>query len=189
MFYIYCLKDVDDKVQYVGQTINPSIRKRDHKRNRPPHTFEIIETFLLSEEAKYSEIDYIKKYNTYKNGWNKSPGGEGFDNYSRKGIGGVKKGGIPWNKGMKNCFSSETIEKMKTTRKGKVFSRKIKDDQIKEMRNLYEEKPYLSNVGLVMKNGKKMSYIQAFCKEYADRYNLSAQAVKKIILRESWKNV
>jgi hypothetical protein len=78
---------------------------------------------------------------------------------------------------------------MKNTRKGRVFVRKISDDQIKEIRLLYEKKPSLLNVGLIMKNGREMSYIQAFCKEYASKYNLTPQGVKRIILKECWKNV
>ena len=189
MYYIYFLRDENDNVKYVGQTKDPTTRKRDHKKIKPQHIFEIIEETDIAENAKNLEIEYIKKHNTYKTGWNKSPGGEGFDEYDRKGIGGANKGNIPWNKGVKNCFSQETIEKMKNTRKGRVFVRKISDDQIKEIRLLYEKKPSLLNVGLIMKNGREMSYIQAFCKEYASKYNLSPQGVKRIILKECWKNV
>lgn len=189
MFYIYCLKDSKGIIKYIGQTKNPKVRETDHKRNKPVHTFEVLKTTFIAEEARDFEINCIEKYNTYKTGWNRSPGGEGFDNYDRKGIGGVKKNNIPWNKGIKNCFSEETIKKMKCTRKGRVFSRKINDEQIKEIRNLYQEKPHLQDVGLTMKNGKKMSYIQAFCKKYAKNYNLSPQAIKKIILKECWKDV
>ena len=34
-----------------------------------------------------------------------------------------------------------------------------------------------------------MSYVQAFCREYAEEYNLTPQGLKKIILNECWKNV
>ena len=101
----------------------------------------------------------------------------------------MNKGTIPWNKGVKNCFSEETILKMKQVRKGRVFSRKLTDDQIKEIRILFDTKPDLPSVGLIMKNGKKMSYIQAFCKEYAGKYNLTLQGLKRIVLKECWKNV
>ena len=74
-------------------------------------------------------------------------------------------------------------------RSGRVFSRKITDKQIREIRKLYNEKPILQNVGMIMKNGKKMSYIQAFCKEYAEKYNLTPQGLKRIVLNECWKNV
>ena len=52
-----------------------------------------------------------------------------------------------------------------------------------------DEKPDLKNVGVVMKNGRKLSYIQAFCKEYAKDYNLTPQGIKRIILKECWSNV
>jgi len=78
---------------------------------------------------------------------------------------------------------------MSNSRKGRVFSRKINDDQIREIRKLYNEKPDLQNVGVIMKNGKKLSYIQAFCKEYAKKYNLTPQGIKRIILKECWTNV
>jgi len=189
MYYIYFLKDLDGKVKYVGQTQNLDSRRREHKRNKPPHKFEISEQIDNSEKAKEAEIFHIEKFDTFKNGWNKSTGGEGFDDYERKGIGGAKKGTIPWNKGVKNCFSEETIEKMSNSRKGRVFSRKINDDQIREIRKLYNEKPELQNVGAIMKNGKRLSYIQAFCKEYAKDYNLTPQEIKRIILKECWTNV
>lgn len=78
---------------------------------------------------------------------------------------------------------------MTKSRKSRVFSRKINDEQIREIRKLYNEKPNLQNVGMTMKNGKKLSYIQAFCKEYAEVYNLSPQGMKRIILKECWVNV
>ena len=189
MYYIYFLKDLDGKIQYVGQTQNLDTRKREHKRNKPPHIFEISEQIDISEKAKETEIFYIKKFDTFKNGWNKSTGGEGFDAYERKGIGGVKKGTIPWNKVIKNCFSEKTIEKMSKSRKGRVFSRKLNDEQIMEIRKLYNENPDLQNVGMIMKNGKKLSYLQAFCKKYAEKYNLTPQGMKRIILKECWANV
>lgn len=189
MYYIYFLKDLNGKVQYVGQTQNLDARKREHKRNKPPHKFEIKEEVEIAKDAKELEIFYIKNFNTYEMGWNKTPGGEGFDGYSRKRIGGVEKGHTPWNKGVKNCFSEETIEKMKKTRKGRVFNRKIKDEQIIEIRKIYNEQPFLQEVGMTMKNGRKMSYIQAFCKEYAKNYDLTPQGLRKIILNDCWKNV
>ena len=189
MYHIYILKNLDGVIKYVGQTQNLSTRKRDHKRNKPPHIFEILEETCIPEDAKNLEIKYIKEYDTYKSGWNKSLGGEGFEGYSRSGIGGVKKGNIPWNMGIKNCFSSETIDKMKSTRKGRVFSRKINDQQIKEIRNLYESSPSLPDVGKTMKNGKKLSYLQAFCKQYSKKYNLTVQGIKRIVLGECWKDV
>jgi len=46
-----------------------------------------------------------------------------------------------------------------------------------------------SNVGDTMKNGRKMSYIQAFCKKYSSEYNITLQGMKRVVLEECWKNV
>ena len=61
MYYIYFLKDLDNNIQYVGQTKNPNIRKGEHKRNKPPHIFELMEKTEISEEAKQLEKELIKK--------------------------------------------------------------------------------------------------------------------------------
>lgn len=189
VYYIYLLKDTDGIVKYVGQTQCVDERKRTHKRQKPPHTFEILFENLSSDDAKNLEIENIDKYDTYRYGWNKTTGGEGFSGYVRKGIGGVKKGTVPWNKGKKGCFSEETIQKFSNKRKGIAWSRKISDEQIKQIRNLYEKQPHIDGVGEVMKNGRKMSYIQAFCKKYSSEYNITPQGMKRIVLGECWKNV
>jgi hypothetical protein len=103
----------------------------------------------------------------------------------RRSLQSCGEGNSMWGK----KFSEETISKMSNSRKGRVFSRKINDDEIKAIRKLYNEKPNLQNVGMIMKNGKKMSYVQAFCKEYAEKYNLTPQGLKRIVLNECWKNV
>jgi hypothetical protein len=189
MYYIYFLRDSNGDVKYVGQTQDIDRRMTEHKRMKPPHTFEVIYENINSIDAKILEIENIDKYDTYKNGWNKTRGGEGFAGYDRKGIGGVKKGNIPWNKGRSGCFSEETIKKFKNTRNGKVYSRKLTDTQIKEIRKLYNEKPEIEGVGDIMRNGRKMSYIQAFCKKYCSEYNITIQGMKRVVLEECWKNV
>jgi len=189
MYCIYLLRDIEGDVKYVGQTQHIGERKKVHKRQKPPHTFEILYENLSSNEAKILEIENIKKYNTYQSGWNRTSGGEGFSDYQREGIGGVKKGNVPWNKGKKGCFSEETIQKFSNTRKGIAWSRKLTDEQIKKIRDLYEEQPHIDGVGKVMKNGRKMSYIQAFCKKYCNDYNITPQGMKRVIKKECWSNV
>ena len=189
MYWIYLLRDIEGNVKYVGQTQHIEERQRTHKREKPLHTFEILYENISAIDAKNLEIENIKKYDTYKNGWNKTSGGEGFSSYERKNIGGVKKGNIPWNKGKKGCFSEKTIQKFSATRKGIAWSRKINDKQIREIRNLYQKQPHIVGVGDIMKNGRKMSYIQAFCKKYCSDYNITPQGMKRIILKECWVNV
>jgi predicted GIY-YIG superfamily endonuclease len=104
IIYLYHLI-ANDQVVYVGLTKNPTKRKAAHHRSKPPHTFVIIDQYADAYDASTAERKYISEYNTYKDfsKWNKDPGGNyaessGFD---RKGIRcGVKKGNVPWNKGL-----------------------------------------------------------------------------------------
>ena len=43
--YLYYLIDENEKVRYVGITTNVKQRMSVHKREKPKHTFEIIEHF------------------------------------------------------------------------------------------------------------------------------------------------
>jgi hypothetical protein len=184
----------NNKIKYIGLTINPNIRKNSHARKKPLHQFVVVDNFDNDIEAAQAEVEHISKYNTFIFGWNKTGGGEGYymGLVSRKGIGGRKKGagGVVWNKGVKNCFSKETIQKMSENRKGIQHSTKLNIDQVLEIRKLWLEKaPVSFEVGKIMTNGIKMSYLQAFSKTYAENYNITPQNIKKIVLRESWINV
>lgn len=189
MYTIYALVDDDGVVKYVGQTTQVDVRKRDHKNKKPPHNFVIIKENLSAEDAKQFEIDTIAKYNTYKNGWNMSSGGEGFDGYRRTNIGGVKKGNIPWNKGKSGCFSEETISKMSNVRKGKIHSSKLTPEKVRFIRNLYNSRPRLKGVGDIQPNGKVLPYDRAFSKNYAEEFDITPNNLHKIILYKSWTNV
>jgi predicted GIY-YIG superfamily endonuclease len=189
--YLYHLKQNND-VKYVGLTINIRNRMLCHNIEKPKHTFLIKNYYYNAKQAALNEIKDIKKYNTYENGWNKSKGGENYfmGFVDRKGIGGVSKGFIPWNKGKKKCFSDETIKRFSKIRKGKIHSSKLNEKIVKEIRKLYNKKPKVNfEVNKIMKNGKKMSYVQAFSKTYNKNYNITVENLKKIILKRSWLNV
>jgi hypothetical protein len=189
MYYIYVLKQ-NDVVKYVGQTINPTKRKCAHKNTRDKHNFQTIFSTEDKELAKLKEIEFISEYNTYYGGWNKSPGGEGFENYSREGIGGVKKGYTPWNKNKPGCFSEETITHFSNIRKGKIWKpTKLNEQIVKNLRNLYEQKIHIDGVGQKMRNGKHMSYTQAFAIKYAEEYGTTKENIRRIVERKSWTNV
>jgi len=105
----------------------------------------------------------------------------------RPGIGGVKKGTIPWNKGIKgyNIFFSEDgkNKRMEAAKK----NCKIKDDMAEKIRNDFNEKIELSNeqIGKVMKNGKIFSYERAFSLHYSKLYDVSDQYIYRIIKGKS----
>lgn len=189
MYHIYVLKQ-NSVIKYVGQTVNPTKRKCAHKNTRDNHKFEIIFSTEDKEIAKLKEIQFISEYNTYIDGWNKSPGGEGFEDYSRKGIGGVKKGYIPWNKNKPGCFNKETISKFSSTRKGRIWKpTKLNEEMVKNIRNLYEQKICIDGVGQKMKNGRYMSYAQAFAIKYAEVYGTTKENIRRIVEGKSWVNV
>jgi len=108
----------------------------------------------------------------------------------RPGIGGVKKGNIPWNKGKKNCFSEETIKLFSKIRKGRIHTSKVNEKIVKEIREFYDKKPKVNfEVNKVMRNGIKMSYAQAFSRTYHTTYGICQEGLKKIIQNKSWINV
>lgn len=102
MIHLYYLTDSVGTVKYVGLTKNPSKRKSEHKRTKPEHCFALIESFDNATSASNAEVSHIELHNTYTMGWNRDPGGnyDTASGYTRNGIGGRKKGSVPWNKGL-----------------------------------------------------------------------------------------
>lgn len=103
MYYLYFLYS-ENEVMYVGITHDLQKRMNEHKRRKKPHYFCVIDEYTSLDKALADEVRHIAEHSTYTLfwKWNKSPGGEyaGSTIGSRKGIGGRKKGGIPWNKGL-----------------------------------------------------------------------------------------
>ena len=87
----------------------------------------------------------------------------------RPGIGGVKKGTIPWNKGIKGYKLKNLSEKgrFNMSQAGKKNA-KIKGIDLEKIifdfKNKIEIKDYI--VDEVMSNGRKMTYARAFSKTY-----------------------
>lgn len=100
----------------------------------------------------------------------------------RPGVGGVKRGNTPWNKGKSGCFSEDTINKFKSVRRGKRWgSVKISDSQCLEILEYYETKPYVEGANSKSKNGKILSYETAFSKMLCSKYNITYQQIYNII--------
>jgi hypothetical protein len=100
----------------------------------------------------------------------------------RPGIGGAPKGRDPWNKNKPGCFSEETINKFKSTRKGKRWSSvKITDEECKEILNIYISNPNIESANKKSKNGKTISYETAFSKLYCEKYNVTSNQIYNII--------
>lgn len=97
---------------------------------------------------------------------------------------GPKKGNIPWNKDISGY-------KLNVDRKGKRFSSKLTQknvDKIREDFNLMVKVPNMESMGKNGANGIKITYKVLFCKEYAKKYNVTCNALKRILNNETWKS-
>ena len=132
--YLYHLTQ-DGVIRYVGITTNPSNRKKQHKKNKPSHTFEIIDTFTNKEEAAIAEQYHIAGHNTFLDGWNRSIGGESIltgENHPRYTGFDKQKWSKEYNK------RAEVITRTKERRNTPEYKAKMKD-KWKEYSKEYEQ--------------------------------------------------
>lgn len=100
----------------------------------------------------------------------------------RPGVGGVKKGSIPWNKGKIGCFKEHTIQRFKTTRQGKRYGKpKVTDETCLDILKKYNQKPFLSGEGTKSANGKVLTYERLFSKKYHLEYDITEAQLFNII--------
>lgn len=100
----------------------------------------------------------------------------------RPGVGGAKKGNIPWNKGVEGCFNEHTIESFRKTRAGKRYGRlKVTDDDCAKILVEFNQKPILEGVGQKAANGKIITYERMFSKKYHESYGITEAQMYNII--------
>lgn len=196
-----------DNLEYIGITNNLKIRLNSHKKSlRFQQGIKKVEILFEGcyEDCQDGEEIYISVFNTYKNGLNVTPDGKGnhndsskfntfgfkFSKSSREKMRKAKEGYVPWNKGLKGSFtpSKQWIENH--TFNGSENGRAVLNEEI--VRSLikdYLSKPFIENVGIIQKNGLPMSYDWAYCIEFAKKFNITPQAIRRIIQKKSWKNV
>jgi hypothetical protein len=105
----------------------------------------------------------------------------------RPGIGGVKKGTVPWNKG-KNGYTLSITEDGKNSKIRYMKMRSIiKDEDAEKIRaDLKNNTPIKDDsIGKKMRNGKVMTYERAFCIHYSKKYNVTPQYIYRIIKGKS----
>lgn len=101
----------------------------------------------------------------------------------RPGIGGVKKGTIPWNKGISGYklnitdigLNAKNIAREKTT--------KIKKEHLDKILNDYKNNVPIDNpdIDKIKGNGKVFTYKRAFCKKYGELYNVTEQCIFRLL--------
>ena len=101
----------------------------------------------------------------------------------RPGVGGVKKGTIPWNKGVKGYKLNLTEEGRRKMSESSKKIAKIKNDDIEKILQDFKNKKSINNleIGKIKRNGKILTYERAFCKEYGKLYNVTEQNIFRIL--------
>jgi hypothetical protein len=105
----------------------------------------------------------------------------------RPGIGGVKKGTSPWNKGKSGYKLKLSEEGLNNKIKSTKSKAKIQDSDANFIREQFMLKIDLNNndIGKVLANGKKLTYERAFCKHFCKIYDVSEQYIFRIIRGQS----
>jgi group I intron endonuclease len=128
--YIYLLTDSRNGKQYVGKHIGTEFNyfsggiipnKIAKKYGKEIFTKIILEENIIDENLlSIKEKYYIKKYNTFNNGYNLSEGGDGGGSWINKKTKEEKEhiSNIKREKNLGRKFSKETLEKMSLAKKG-----------------------------------------------------------------------
>lgn len=210
MYIVYKLTRSDGQL-YIGTTYQDGFKKRmkAHSKSDRFLGFEFdVEILEESQDFDYISVRepyYIDLYDTYENGLNKSVDGKGnhlCDDFTTRGYRfsvesrlrmresakrRVERDGVPF----KGCsHTKEQRERWSDIRRGVLPpNTKLTEEVVKEIINLFSNKPHLEGVGQTMKNGRKLSYIRAFSLKYGDVYGVTPEQIERIIRGKTWKYV
>jgi hypothetical protein len=101
----------------------------------------------------------------------------------RPGVGGVKKGTIPWNKGRSGYKLNLSVNGLRNRTESPKRRSKIKEKDVLKIVKDFNDEITIddSRIGKVMKNGKKMSYRRSFCENVSMIYGVTPQAIERIL--------
>lgn len=142
MYTIYIIENKITNKKYVGKTNDLRKRWTDHinKCNQNKDNFQLynsmrkhgINNFDITSIYQSNNHDhilslekyFIREYDTYKNGYNMTYGGEGTigrtaSKETKNRISKANKGRVAWNKGKTGIYSEESINKMRISSSGK----------------------------------------------------------------------
>lgn len=184
-----------DGLEYIGKTSYSRLHKRmyDHSRSKRFKNYNFNYDILFECESHDIVLEkekiFIEKYNTFYGGLNNSIDGSGNHLSSSFTTLGLKFSEETKNKIRKKAMgnkrskgfrhSNETKQKLSELRKGKVWSRKFKEHEIRALMIEFKETPIKEE--RISKNGRRLSHLQIFCNENSEKYNMSSANMKKIL--------
>jgi len=144
MYYVYKIINSVNNKCYIGVTVDVNRRFSEHmtrvdrregcpklsnavkKHGRDKFSVEVLYKTHTKSFAYTLEVTYIEYYNSYKEGYNASLGGEGSDRYN------------PWNKNTKGLCKPNKTSFKKGDKVGEKHARsKVTDKQRQEMYQRY----------------------------------------------------
>lgn len=168
--YVYKITR-NDGLEYIGITINPKRRFREHRYSKRftigIRDISILATVDSYEEAELLEEKYIDEFDTFTNGLNMTKTGQGKNEncqFNTLGLQHTDKtkqlmsakaiGRVPWNLGRK--WDDATKEKFRKAHEGRPSStRKFSQDEVEEIRKQHQTREIEFDDIFIMKNLKK----------------------------------
>lgn len=200
---IYGWYNTKNEKWYIGQTINPEQRFKDHiklsinmdrtkfhnalrKYGLDNFIYCVLENNVLRENLNMKEQEWIEYYDSFYDGYNMTAGGGGVNQITiteetRKKMSIAKKGNVPWNKGKQGIYSEESRKKMSESRKGKSPWNKGKRYNMSEIGKLHL-KEFHKDVWTGRHHQKKSIYrmsVNARTAKKVDQYTLDGKFVKR----------
>lgn len=196
-FIVYCATHLPSRLKYVGQTESTILeRKSQHyldsknpKKNRKFRKFwdllnhsdprdwdwSVITTCDTRIEARKIELHWIQTWGLYENGLNSKtgPSGESLESLRKRMIENNPSKSSVWNKGKRNIYSEETLEKMRQAK----YSNPVKAVHTEETRmKMRLSQP---NSKKIICNETKECFISLA--ECASRMNLNRPDIRKVL--------
>lgn len=199
MIIYKCQNKINNKI-YIGKTIKTlNSRKKQHYRDSKIHDFKFHRALKKYKESdfEWSEIDttnnkeclskkeiyWIKYYNSFKDGYNSTLGGEGTSGFTHSDE--------TKNKMMGRVISNETREKVSKANAIRVVSFETKDKMSKSHIGKSEGE---RNANSKLKEKDIIYIIKLFSEgltttEILKLYNVNIESIRNIISGRTWKNV
>jgi hypothetical protein len=201
----------DDNLIYIGKTKKSRLKYRmsSHAKSQrfKDHTFtyEILFEHYDHNLILNKETEFVKKFNSFEKGLNKTPTGQGqhLNSYKFTTLGfkfteqtkqklrnnhWARTGKYTsWNKGEKvKELYPHIWDAISKAKKGKPGKPNYTYSQIENLIYHYQSMPYLEKANKISKNGRYLSYLRAFANEYSKFYNMTPKTVINILNNECY---